>query len=69
MAHGDDDGLVLPPRIAPTQIVILPVTPKEETRRAVLEACDKLAAELRAHNVSPMRRSRWKSISAISVAA
>ena len=47
MAHSDDDGLVLPPRIAPTQIVILPVTPKEETRAAVLEACDKLAKELR----------------------
>src|SRR5207253_8065871 len=47
MMHGDDDGLVLPPRIAPTQIVILPITPKEETRAAVLEACDKLAMGLR----------------------
>jgi prolyl-tRNA synthetase len=47
MAHADDDGLVLPPRIAPTQIVILPITPKEETRAAVLETADKLAAQLR----------------------
>jgi prolyl-tRNA synthetase len=47
MTHGDDDGLVLPPRIAPTQIVILPITPKEDTRAAVLEAADKLAAQLR----------------------
>ncbi len=47
MAHGDDDGLVLPPRIAPTQVVILPITPKEETRGVVLEACDKLAKQLR----------------------
>src|SRR6266571_2338590 len=47
MMHGDDDGLVLPPRIAPTQIVILPITAKEETRAAVLEACDKLAMGLR----------------------
>jgi prolyl-tRNA synthetase len=47
MAHGDDDGLVLPPRIAPTQIVILPISPKEETRAKVLEACNKLARELR----------------------
>jgi prolyl-tRNA synthetase len=45
--HGDDDGLVLPPRIAPTQIVILPITPKEETRARVLEACDALALQLR----------------------
>ncbi|HEY4282251.1 MAG TPA: His/Gly/Thr/Pro-type tRNA ligase C-terminal domain-containing protein, partial [Chthoniobacterales bacterium] len=48
MTHGDDDGVILPPRIAPTQIVILPVTPKEDTREQVLEACDRLAQELRA---------------------
>ena len=47
MMHGDDDGLVLPPRIAPIHIVILPITPKEETRASVLAACDKLANELR----------------------
>lgn len=47
MAHGDDDGLVLPPRIAPTQIIILPITSKEETRNQVLEAADRIAAELR----------------------
>ncbi len=47
MAHGDDDGVVLPPRIAPTQIVILPITPKEEARAKVLEACDKLAKQIR----------------------
>lgn len=49
MTHGDDDGIILPPRIAPTQIVILPVTPKPETREAVLAACDALAQTLRAH--------------------
>jgi len=47
MAHADDDGLVLPPRIAPAHVVILPITPKEDTRDAVLEAAEKLAAELR----------------------
>src|SRR4051794_36779589 len=47
MMHADDDGLVLPPRIAPTHVVIIPITPKEETRAAVLEAADKLAAQLR----------------------
>jgi prolyl-tRNA synthetase len=47
MAHGDDDGIILPPRIAPTQIIILPVTPKEEARAQVLEACDTLAERLR----------------------
>ena len=48
MAHADDDGLVLPPRIAPVHIVILPITTKEETRAQVLDAAEKLAAELRA---------------------
>lgn len=47
MAHGDDDGVILPPRISPTHIVILPITPKEETRSRVLEACENLALQLR----------------------
>jgi prolyl-tRNA synthetase len=47
MTHADDDGLVLPPRIAPTHIVILPVTPKPETREAVLNAANALATQLR----------------------
>src|SRR3954454_19483581 len=48
MMHADDDGLVLPPRIAPTHIVIIPVMPKPETRDAVLTAANDLAAQLRA---------------------
>ncbi len=47
MAHADDDGLVLPPRVATQQIVIIPVTPKEDTRQAVLDACHALAETLR----------------------
>jgi len=47
MMHSDDDGLILPPRIAPTQIVIVPITPKEDARARVLEACDALALQLR----------------------
>lgn len=47
MAHSDDDGLVLPPRVAPSQIVIIPVTPKEDTRDAVIDSCQALAEILR----------------------
>src|SRR6266852_4978976 len=47
MAQVDDDGVILRPRVAPTQIVILPITPKEDTRARVLEACDALALQLR----------------------
>jgi len=48
MAHSDDDGMVLPPRIAPAHVVIIPITPKEESRAAVLEAAEALVASLRA---------------------
>ena len=52
MTHADDDGLVVPPKVAPTHAVILPVTPKEETRSQVLEACEQLAKELRSQSFS-----------------
>ena len=47
MAHSDDDGLILPPRVATQQIVILPITPKEDSKQAVLDACQALAETLR----------------------
>lgn len=47
MTHSDDDGLVLPPRLAPAQIVILPVIVKDDTRAQVLEYCESLHKELR----------------------
>lgn len=47
MTHSDDDGLVLPPRLAPVHIVILPVIPKDEHREQVLEACHSLETELK----------------------
>jgi prolyl-tRNA synthetase len=47
MTHGDDDGLILPPRLAPAHIVVLPVLNSEETKASVLEYCDSVAAGLR----------------------
>ena len=46
MAHGDDDGVIIPPMVAPTQVVILPVIPKEENREAVITATESLAKSL-----------------------
>jgi prolyl-tRNA synthetase len=51
MAHSDDQGLVLPPRLAPTQIVIVPIYRKDDERDTVLEASNKLADDLRANGV------------------
>src|SRR6188768_2906081 len=47
MVHADDDGMIVPPRLAPTHVVILPVTPKPETREAVLKAARELAEKIR----------------------
>jgi prolyl-tRNA synthetase len=47
MAHSDDDGLILPPRVATQQIVITPITPKEDTREEVIASCQALAETLR----------------------
>jgi prolyl-tRNA synthetase len=46
MAHADDDGMIVPPRVAPFQVVILPVTPKPDTRQEVIDACEALARTL-----------------------
>jgi prolyl-tRNA synthetase len=46
MAHADDDGLVLPPRVAPTQVVIIPIIPKDEQRKEILKACGALAHQI-----------------------
>ncbi len=56
MSHSDDDGFVLPPRLAPTQIVILPIY-RDESRSAVLAFVQSLQQELRAQTYGgvPMR--------------
>jgi prolyl-tRNA synthetase len=50
MAHGDDRGLRLPPRVAPQQVVIVPIF-REDDRADVLQAAARVADELRAAGV------------------
>jgi prolyl-tRNA synthetase len=47
MTHSDDDGLVVPPRLAPSHVVILPVLHDSTSESMVLDYCNSLADELR----------------------
>jgi len=66
MTHGDDRGLVLPPRLAPTQVALVPIYRKDEEREAVLEAAGRIerdlaAAGLRVHlDAREQYRPGWK---------
>ena len=70
MAHGDDKGLNLPPKLAPHQVVIIPITPNEDTESLVLDAtakiADKLGQDCRVHiddrdNLSPgFKFNEWE---------
>ncbi|MBN1582740.1 MAG: proline--tRNA ligase [Anaerolineae bacterium] len=42
MTHGDDQGLILPPKIAPTQVVIVPIWRDDEQKSAVMQAVDQV---------------------------
>jgi len=46
MVHGDDRGLIIPPRLAPTQVVIIPIYRKDADRNAVLEQAEKIRRQL-----------------------
>jgi prolyl-tRNA synthetase len=51
MAHGDDKGLRLPPRIAPIQVVAVPIYKTEAEQEPVLDAVNRIAAALRGAGV------------------
>ena len=53
MAHGDDNGLVLPPALAPIQVVMVPIYKSDEERNAVLDKMFELkkALEAKGHSV------------------
>ena len=46
MTHGDDQGLILPPRLAPIQVVIVPIYKNDEERSKVMQVVEKLQQEL-----------------------
>lgn len=52
MAHSDDAGLVLPPKLAPIQVVIVPIYKTDEESKQIGELADKLIAELKQKGIS-----------------
>ena len=66
MTHSDDNGLVLPPNLAPIQVVIVPIYREEEQRQAIAEKVQPLIAKLKELNISvkfdndDTKRSGWK---------
>ena len=51
MVHGDDQGLILPPRLAPHQLVIVPIYKTDEEKASVMDAAHRLRKELVAAGV------------------
>ena len=47
MAHSDDDGLIIPPRLAPIHVVILPIIRDDKSKDQVFNYCEKLSHELK----------------------
>lgn len=47
MTHSDDNGLIVPPKLAPIHVVILPVIHKEEQRADIIGHCEKIANDLK----------------------
>ncbi|NOY98084.1 MAG: proline--tRNA ligase [Chloroflexi bacterium] len=51
MTHGDDQGLILPPKVAPIQVVIVPIHRDEAQKSAVMPVVDRVFAELKAAGI------------------
>src|SRR5947209_19815413 len=51
MAHSDDDGLVLPPRLAPVQVVVVPIYKSDDERARVRAAVDTITADWRQRGI------------------
>ena len=51
MVHGDDKGLVLPPKVAPIQVVIIPIYYSDEDEKIVLQKANEIKEKLEAHKI------------------
>ena len=60
MGHGDDKGLILPPRLAPIQVVIVPIYKSDDQRVGVLGECAAIEKELNGVRVKVDDRDQYK---------
>ncbi len=66
MTHSDDNGLVLPPKLAPFQVVIVPIYRNEDQLNQINEKVDEITKKLRARGISvkyddnDMKKPGWK---------
>ncbi len=66
MAHSDDDGLILPPKLAPIQVVIVPIFKSEEQKKLIDDTVNELIKDLKAAGIrykyddSDHARPGWK---------
>ena len=70
MAHGDDKGLQLPPKLAPHQVVIIPIIPSEDKKSVVMETVNKICDDIKTNvrvfiddreNISPgFKFNEWE---------
>lgn len=51
MAHGDDNGIIIPPRLATVQVAVVPIFRKPEERERVMEAVSKFALSFKAAGI------------------
>jgi prolyl-tRNA synthetase len=51
MTHGDDQGLVMPPKLAPIQAVVVPIYKSDAEKSKVMEAADRIFAQLKAAGI------------------
>jgi prolyl-tRNA synthetase len=51
MAHSDDDGLILPPKLAPIQVVIVPIYKGDEQKKAIDEKVAEIVSELKQRGI------------------
>ncbi len=69
MTHGDDDGMIVPPRLAPVHVVILPIFRNDEEKATVMDYCKAAGGRIESATIRRRERARARWTRAICAAA